>query len=46
MKLYLFLLCHVAVAVLRGDELLLSRTSVGWVASRLMSSAETTLVTT
>lgn len=46
MKPYLFFLCHVAVALLRGDGLFLSRTSVGWVASRLMSSAETTLVTT
>lgn len=43
MKPYLFLLHRVAVALLKGDKLFLSRNSVGWVASRLMSSAETTL---
>lgn len=41
MKLYLLLLHRVAVALLRGDKLFLSRTSAGWVNSRLMSSAET-----
>lgn len=46
MKPDLFFLCCVALAILRGHKLFLSRTSVGWVASTLMSSAETTLVAT